>query len=317
MLRYDKYINTIYGGDSMRTEHLQYLLDVIHYGSINKASQKLFLSQQQLSKIISSLEEDFHTPILVRTSKGILLTPEGQLIVEKIRPLLAEISTLQKNFSAKSTPNLEGTICIYKEPSIVSDMFAQLIHEILMIHPYIHIKVVESYFSNTVSALKKGDAQIGIVHLLEQQQNLIPDDLRLIPVLQRMPAAYAATNSNFCRQHNSTSLKALLSEPLIDYSISNQDNDFLNNLFDTVGTPQIKFSIGNLNSLLDILKEGQLLYIGSCPAKHTPIIPDITILPIRDKINIMQGLILPKELENNLLIQFFVQEYLNFFEKFR
>lgn len=156
MLRYDKYINTIYGGDSMRTEHLQYLLDVIHYGSINKASQKLFLSQQQLSKIISSLEEDFHTPILVRTSKGILLTPEGQLIVEKIRPLLAEISTLQKNFSAKSTPNLEGTICIYKEPSIVSDMFAQLIHEILMIHPYIHIKVVESYFSNTVSALKKG-----------------------------------------------------------------------------------------------------------------------------------------------------------------
>ena len=95
----------------MRTEHLQYLLEVIRCGSINKASQKLFLSQQQLSKIISSLEEEFHTPILVRTSKGILVTPEGKLIVEKICPLLDEISALQKDFSAKGVvSSFEGAI---------------------------------------------------------------------------------------------------------------------------------------------------------------------------------------------------------------
>lgn len=310
-------INILIGGDSMRTEHLQYLLEVIRCGSINKASQKLFLSQQQLSKIISSLEEEFHTPILVRTSKGILVTPEGKLIVEKICPLLDEISALQKDFSAKSTPNIEGTICIYKEPSIVSDMFAQLIHEILTIQPGIHIKVIESYFCNTLLALEKDEAQIGIVHLLEQQQALIPDKFEFIPVLLRVPAVYAATNSNFCRHHNSTSLKALLNEPLIDYSISNQDNDFLNSLFHAIGTPQIKSSIGNLNSLLDILKEGNFLYIGSSPAKHHPVIPDITVVPIRDKLPIIQGLILPKEFESNPLIQFFLQKYLSFFEKFR
>lgn len=300
----------------MKTEHFQYLLHVINYGSINKASQKLFLSQQQLSKIISALEEEFHTDILVRTSKGIQLTSEGKLIVERIEPLLNEINSLQELFAEKKYANLDGYLIIYKEPSIVSDKLATLISDIFTIHPQLKINLVESYFSHTLSALEKSQASIGIVHAFEEQLKEIPDELEFIPVLHRVPVVYTASTSNFYKQHNSTSLNALLEEAIIDYSISAQENDFLKALFSNHGTPNIKSSIGNLNSLLEILREGNMLYIGSCPIKHTPTISGISLLPIRDKTTIIQGLIVPKKIKNDPSIAYFIEKYLAFFEKY-
>lgn len=301
----------------MKTEHLQYLLDVIYCGSINKASKKLFLSQQQLSKIIASLEDDFHTTILIRNSKGISLTPEGEKIIKTIRPFLSEINHLQKQFQIKNSITLHGTLCIYKEPSIVSDMVAQFLNDFLVLHPNVTVKIVESYLSNTLHALIDNDAQIAIVHLFESQRHSLPDQLTFIPVLIRTPVVYIATNSDFYRSHHSTSLKALLNEPLIDYSISQQENDSLKALFSNVGVPQIKSSIGNLNSLLDVLREGHMLHVGSKPLKHEPSIQGITYLPIRDKITIIQGLLFKKQLNDDALIKAFLEQYLVFFEAFR
>lgn len=301
----------------MRTEHLQYLLDVIHYGSINKASKKLFMSQQQLSKIITSLEDEFHTIILTRNSKGIALTAEGEQIVRLIKPFLYELDRLQKDFQEESSASLKGTICIYKEPSIISDMVAQFLNEFLVKNPNVTVKIVESYFANTLTALMNNEAQVAIVHLLDSQKKLLPKNFTFIPVLSRIPVVYLAQDSDFCHNHQSTSLKALLNESLIDYGISKQENDFLNALFKNIGTPQVKSSIGNLNSLLDVLREGHLLYVGSKPLKHDPSIQGITYLPIRDKIIITQGLLFPKHLDNDPLIKAFLSQYLFFFETFR
>ena len=301
----------------MRTEHLQYLLDVIHCGSINKASKKLFMSQQQLSKIITSLEDEFHTIILTRNSKGIALTAEGEQIVRLIKPFLYELDHLQKSFQAESCTSLKGTICIYKEPSIISDMVAQFLNEFLVKNPNVTVKIVESYFGNTLKALMNNEAQVAIVHLLDSQKKLLPENFMFTPVLSRIPVVYLARDSDFFHTHQSTSLKALLNEPLIDYGISQQENDFFNALFENIGKPHIKSSIGNLNSLLDVLREGHLLYVGSKPLKHDPSSQGITYLPIRDKIIITQGLLFRKHLANEPLIKAFLDQYLFFFETFR
>ena len=45
----------------MRVEYLYYFLVVSETKSLNKAANKLFISQQQLSRIVSSLENEFQT----------------------------------------------------------------------------------------------------------------------------------------------------------------------------------------------------------------------------------------------------------------
>lgn len=61
----------------MKIEHLYYFLIIAETKSINKAAHKLFISQQQLSRVINGLENDLHTQLLQRNSAGIELTEKG------------------------------------------------------------------------------------------------------------------------------------------------------------------------------------------------------------------------------------------------
>ena len=62
----------------MKTQQLQNFVEVIDSGSINKAAKKLYMTQPNVSRSIHSLEEEMGQVLLIRTNKGIQLTPAGQ-----------------------------------------------------------------------------------------------------------------------------------------------------------------------------------------------------------------------------------------------
>lgn len=59
----------------MKIENMRYIIEVSHYKSINKASKNLYVNQQQLSRIIASVEDEIGITIFERTAKGVFLTP--------------------------------------------------------------------------------------------------------------------------------------------------------------------------------------------------------------------------------------------------
>ena len=58
---------------------------VARLGSISKAADVLFVSQPALSKSISKLEEGLGTKLFDRTSKGVILNDEGNILYEHIK----------------------------------------------------------------------------------------------------------------------------------------------------------------------------------------------------------------------------------------
>ena len=64
----------------MYLEHLAYFIEVAKNGSVNKAAQKLFISQPSLRQAIISLENQFGYPLVTTTNHGITLTPLGEKI---------------------------------------------------------------------------------------------------------------------------------------------------------------------------------------------------------------------------------------------
>ena len=48
--------------------------------NISRAARQLFISQPSLSKSIGRLEEQLDTQLFIRTSRGVRLTEEGQLL---------------------------------------------------------------------------------------------------------------------------------------------------------------------------------------------------------------------------------------------
>ena len=63
----------------MQFEQLEYFIEVVKAGSINAASKKVYISQQNLNKSLHSLENELGFDILNRTHRGVSLTEEGKV----------------------------------------------------------------------------------------------------------------------------------------------------------------------------------------------------------------------------------------------
>ncbi len=61
----------------MTIQQLKYALTVAKTGSMNRASETLYISQPTLTNTIRGLEEESGVTIFNRTNKGVSLTPEG------------------------------------------------------------------------------------------------------------------------------------------------------------------------------------------------------------------------------------------------
>lgn len=64
----------------MKITTLQYFVEIVYQGSINKAAQQLHISQQTLSHALIGLEDELNVKLFVRTNKGIVLTDIGRNI---------------------------------------------------------------------------------------------------------------------------------------------------------------------------------------------------------------------------------------------
>lgn len=54
-------------------------------GNISKAANELYISQPAISKAISKLEENLNTTLFIRKSRGVMLTKEGEILLDYIK----------------------------------------------------------------------------------------------------------------------------------------------------------------------------------------------------------------------------------------
>lgn len=300
----------------MRTEQLHALLKIIQCGSISKASAEMFTSRQQLAASVKSLEQEFGVNIFVRNSKGVELTSEGEKIVRELAPFLRRMEELKRDFHAhRKTGGPEGTLHIYREGELFLEKWPQFLPFFKKKFPDLHIRAMELDAQDIYPLLRQPICQIGINFFFEEALSLIPDHLEFIPTYTRVPVVYAAKNSAFARTHKSTSLKAILKEPLIEFTHSGADDVFLTTLFLGTGSPNIQISVNNFQMFYQILQEGRYLCVTSKPARYNVSPPDISTIPIRDKRIIHAGFLINKKLRNNPLIQLFMKEYMEFYKQ--
>lgn len=79
----------------MQIQQLTYFVAIAEQGSINKAAGKLFVTQPNLSKAISNLENELKVRIFNRTNKGVALTDEGKKLYQYARTIINQMELIQ------------------------------------------------------------------------------------------------------------------------------------------------------------------------------------------------------------------------------
>jgi DNA-binding transcriptional LysR family regulator len=88
--------------------HLRSFLAVAEEASITRAAARMYLTQQALSRQIQVLERSLGATLLVRTSRGVMLTAAGEELAAGGKALTADVDALAQRVRAAARTQSGG-----------------------------------------------------------------------------------------------------------------------------------------------------------------------------------------------------------------
>ena len=85
----------------MTLQQILYALTIAECGSMNKASEKLFIVQPTLTSAIQELENELGLTIFLRTRKGVIPTPEGKEFLDDIRNFYRHYNMVMQKYEGE------------------------------------------------------------------------------------------------------------------------------------------------------------------------------------------------------------------------
>lgn len=131
----------------MRIDYLRYFILVSETGSISQAAEKLYITQQGLSRIISNLEKEFGTSLFIRNNNRIKLTDAGTRAVAWARKIDQDYQAMVEDIRPILDTSLDAagrsSYVIYATPVTCSTVIPQIIEPISRQFPHVHFNVIE------------------------------------------------------------------------------------------------------------------------------------------------------------------------------
>ncbi|PWU69850.1 LysR family transcriptional regulator [Gracilibacillus dipsosauri] len=139
--------------------------------SFSKAAEELYMTQSAVSQSISKLEKELDIKLFNRTSKGVVLTSEGELLHDHVDSALSMIHVAEDKmleFKTLKTGELRigvgDTISRYFLLPYLEDFHAR--------YPGIKLNIINGTTTEICSFIKSGKADVGICNLPIQDEQL-------------------------------------------------------------------------------------------------------------------------------------------------
>lgn len=144
---------------------------VAQCGNISAAAKKLYISQPAVSKSISKLEENFPTPLLQRTSKGVILTESGQILYQQLETAFLAIKHGEEQIKQNNALGV-GSISIGVSTTLCKYVLMPYLKSFIAENPNIKVSISCQSTYETLTALENGTLDIGLVGESERLANL-------------------------------------------------------------------------------------------------------------------------------------------------
>lgn len=116
---------------------------VAHAGSFTRAAERLGLSQSAISRQIGALEEDLNTPLFHRHARGLVLTEQGEILLQSANEVAKRMAAVQTALG-ESRDSPAGHLRVNTTVGLGTVWLAAHLPEFLDRHPDISISMVIS-----------------------------------------------------------------------------------------------------------------------------------------------------------------------------
>ncbi|MDC9594898.1 DNA-binding transcriptional regulator OxyR [Xenorhabdus sp. IM139775] len=156
----------------MNIRDLEYLVALAEYRHFRRAADACHVSQPTLSGQIRKLEDELGVMLLERTSRKVLFTQQGMLLVEQAKTVLREVKVLQEMASLQGE-SMSGPLHIGLIPTIGPYLLPLIIPELHKLFPKLEMYLHEAQTQSLLAQLDSGKLDCVILALVKETEAFI------------------------------------------------------------------------------------------------------------------------------------------------
>lgn len=176
----------------MDVRALRYFLAVseeLHFG---RAAAKLNISQPPLSTQIARLEREWGTPLFVRTTRRVELTPAGEVLADRVRALLEDVDALP-GLAADAAAGRSGHLTVGFVSSAATSVLPGALRRFREHHPGVELRLRELSSAAQIEALAEGGLDVGLVRGPAEAVGLTLEPILEEDLLAVLPSGHRLT----------------------------------------------------------------------------------------------------------------------------
>lgn len=262
----------------MELRHLRYFLAVAEEGHFSRAAEKLHIVQSALSMQIRALEEELETPLFTRTSRKVVLTEAGEILVVEAQRTLGQAQRA-KEVVQQSARGETGSVRIgFSGNASFGGKLAGDIRTFRRSFPKVDLKLQEASPQQQEEAILAGELDVGYCPTFDMAFHM---DLRADPI-GTWPWVVAMTGSHSLAKRRSVRRIDLVNETFVVYAASGADNrqiDLLRQILEK--EPAISHSASTTLTVLTLASAGLGLALVPAPLAGVNLV-DLEYRPLSD-----------------------------------
>ncbi len=140
----------------------QIFYEVANCRNFSVAAKKLYISQPAISKSISKLEEGLNVTLFHRSSRGVTLTAEGEMLYKHVENAMLALHSGEEMLRSSTSQGI-SPLSIGVSTTLCKYILLPLLKDFIAGNPNIKITISCQSTFETISELKSGVIDIGIV----------------------------------------------------------------------------------------------------------------------------------------------------------
>jgi DNA-binding transcriptional LysR family regulator len=151
--------------DGMDLKHARTFVTVAELGSVSKAAVRLRVTQPALSRQISSLEGELGLKLFDRVGRRLLLTGEGEHLLNDCHGLLSYAGALGERARSLKRGDT-GVLKVAASPQFIEGAISNFWLRYEKRYPNVELKLIEAIGTDVLTLLERGEVHLGqqLVH---------------------------------------------------------------------------------------------------------------------------------------------------------
>lgn len=135
---------------------------VANTGSISRAASELYISQPAVSKAVQKLEQSLNVTLFTRSSRGVSLTEEGQILYDHVKNAFSSIQSGEEKLKQRQDLNM-GHIRIGVSTTLCRFTLLPFLETFIRKHPHIRITIECQSSNRTLQLLTENEIDLGLI----------------------------------------------------------------------------------------------------------------------------------------------------------